>query len=262
MRTKRLTRSIVFVFFLTFSSLGTSVAVFAQSPNAQTLINRLLSTDKKKTARNLPRAKLARTIANDRNLSPKVRVNVLTAILREELENPCPGKIMADGWYVFPTVYLQKQYVFGLEDVGSRAIPHLRKHLVQLKLTVQNISPSLGNTDSVDTVEIQHTLCALGLLADKDVLKDLREVLEDEDGDGYVRQMAAVALGNIGDKSAIPALKRALKDDFHVNYKSLRQPATIYPVRGGAVSALKKFGFEFDLINDRQQWEYRIVKEP
>ena len=156
-----LTRNPVFVLVSIMSFLYMNLAfdLEAQSPNAQTLINRLLSTDKKKTARNLPRAKLARTIANDRNLSPKVRVNVLTAILREELENPCPGKIMADGWYVFPTVYLQKQYVFGLEDVGSRAIPHLRKHLVQLKLTVQNISPSLGNMNSVD-VDAAYSLCA------------------------------------------------------------------------------------------------------
>ena len=259
MKTVKRTRNFaaVLVSIMPFLYMDTAFELHAQSSNAQTLINRLLSTEKKRTARNLPRAKLARGIANDRNLSPKVRVNVLTTVLREELENPCPGDRMADGWYVLPTVYLQKQYVFGLEDIGSRAIPHLRKHLIQLKLSVQNISPSLGNTDSVDAVEMQHILCALGLLADKEVLKDLIKILEDEDGDGYIRQMAAKALGNIGDKSAIPALKRALNDDFHVNSTSLGQPMTTYPVREATSSSLRKLGVKIAFEGNST---YRVVR--
>ena len=189
---------------------------------------------------------------------------MLTTILRHELENPCPVTHFIHGGYVTPTVFIQRQYVFGLENVGVEAIPHLRKRLDQLKVSVQNISPSLGNTENVDVVEMQHTLCALGLLRDKDVFDDVLALLEDEEVDGYIRQIAAVALGNLNNKAAIPALKRALKDVFHVIHPHTARPGTKlrYPVRSAAFSALEAFGFEFELINDRSQWEYRIVKEP
>lgn len=164
--------------------------------------------------------------------------------------------------YVIPTVYIQGQYVFGLEDVGAEAIPHLKRHLEQLKLSVQSLSASLGDLNSVDTVEMQHILCALGLLRDKDVFDEVLQLLEDEEIDGYIRQTAAMALGEIQNKAAIPALKRALKDDFYVNYTVVSLPKTTYFVRLGAVTALYAFGFEFELINDRQQRDYRIVKEP
>ena len=147
--------------------------------------------------------------------------------------------------------------VFALEDIGSRAIPHLRKHLVQLKLSVQNISPSLGNTNSVDVIEMQHTLCALGLLRDKESFPEVLKIVKDEEGDGYIRQMATMALGNIGDKSAIPALTRALKDDFHVNYTDLMQPSTIYPVRGAASSSLRELGVKIAFEGNST---YRVVR--
>ena len=187
-------------------NLHAQLPIIAEPKTPKSLIDQLLATENYKGSRLPPRARLARAIAKNTSISPKIRVTVLTTILRHELENPCPVTHFIHGGYVTPTVYIQRQYVFGFEDIGVRAVPHLRRNLVQLKLTVQNISPSLGNTDSVDTIEIQHILCALGLLADKDVLKDLLEILEDEDGDGYIRQMAAKALGNVGDKSSIPAL--------------------------------------------------------
>ena len=193
---------------------------------------------------------------------PRFASRCLPPFLRHELENPCPVTHFIHGGYATPTVYIQGQYIFALRDVGAEAIPHLRKHLEQLKVSVQNISLSLGNTESLNVEELQYTLIALGWLGDKEVFPDILEILENEKIDGYMRQKAAMALGEINNRAAIPALKRALKDDFHVNYTSLTLPKTTYPVRGAAYSALRKFGFEFELINDRQQWDYRIVKEP
>ena len=266
MKTIGLTRTFALGFLISLLSLSTTIDVFAQSLETQALIDQLLSVEKNRRTRWFPRAELAREIARDENISPKNRVEALKAVLREELENPCPITHFIHGGYATPTVYIQKQYVFGLEDVGAKAIPHLRKRLIQLKLSVQNISPSLGNTDSVDVVEMQHILCALGLLSDKESFEDVLKILEDEDGDGFMRQMAARALGKLQIKAVIPGLKRALKDDFHVIYYAHSgipgERKVIYPVRSAAYSALVAFGFEFDLINDRQQWEYRIVKEP
>ena len=259
MKTVNLTphRAIVLAAIMALLYMGTAFDSRAQSAQARTLIDRLMATENAISSRTLPRAELARTIAKDTSISPKIRVEVLTTILRHELENPCPIDNMADGWYVVPTVYIQKQYVFGLEDIGSRAIPHLRKHLIQVTLAVQNISPSLGNTDNVDVVEMQHIQCALGLLGDKHVLKELIKLLEDKDEDGYMRQMVGGALENIGDKSAIPALKRALNDDFHVDYISGHLPNTIYPVRESASAALRKLGVKIAFEGNST---YRVVR--
>lgn len=242
--------------------LHAQLPIIAEPKTPTSLIAQLLATDNNRGRRHFPRARLARAIAQDESISPKNRVAVLTTILRHELENPCPITGFIHGGYGTPTSYIQRQYVFGLEDIGSKAIPHLKKRLNQVKVVVQNISPSLGNTDSVDVEEMQHTLCALGLLGDKESFREVLKILKDEDGDGYRRQMAAMALGRIKNRAAIPALKRALKDDFRVDYPKHPYTNTTYPVRSGAYKALKAFGFEFKLINDRQQWDYRIVKEP
>ena len=260
------TRPLIVGLIISIGSMGYTVDVRAQSREARLLIDELLSVQKNKGIRWFPRAASARTIAKDESISPKIRVTVLTTILRHELENPCPVTHFIHGGYVTPTVYIQKQYVFGLGDIGAEAIPYLRKHLEQLKVSVQNISPSLGDLNNVDVVEMHHILCALGLLRDKDVFDDVLELLEDEEVDGYIRQMATLALNKLNNKAAIPALKRALKDDFHVIYYPHSgipgKRRVTYPVRSGASSALEAFGFEFELINDRQQWKYRIVKEP
>ena len=264
----QLTHSIVFVFLLTILiwSMSAAINVPAASIEAQALIGRLMATENNWGLRHTPRADLARAIAKDESISPKIRVEVLTTILRNELENPCPMTNFVHGGYATPTVYIQGQYVFALEDVGAEAIPYLRKHLEQLKVSVQNISPSLGNTDNVDVVEMQHSLCALGLLRVKDVLDDVLALLEDREVDGYIGQMTTAALEKLKHKNSIPALKRALKDDFHVSYYPHSgipgKKRVTYPVRSGASGALKALGFDFELINDRQQWNYRIVKEP
>ena len=259
------TRPLIVGLIISIGSMGYTVDVRAQSATAQSLIDRLMSTENNRGLRYTPRADLARTIAKNESISPKDRVAVLTTVLRNELENPCPITHFKHGSYATPTVYIQGQYVFAFEDIGAEAILYLKRHLQQLKVSVQNISPSLGNTESVDVAEMQHVLCALGLLRDKDVFDDVLALLEDKKVDGYMRQMATWALNKLNNKAAIPALKRALKDDFHVIYPHANLPGetkVTYPVRSGAYMALKAFGFEFELINDRMQWEYQIVKEP
>ena len=269
MKTIQLTCNLVLLTVtILFLDIARTADVYAQPPiiaepkTPTSLIAQLLATDNNRGRRHFPRARLGRAIAQDESISPKNRVDVLTTILRRELENPCPITGFIHGGYVTPTGYIQRQYVFGLEDVGAKAIPHLRKRLDKVKVAVQNISPSLGNTDTVDVEEMQHTLRALGLLGDEESFTEVLKILKDEDGDGYMRQMAAMALGRIKNKGAIPTLKRALKDDFRVDYPKHPFTNTTYPVRSGAYKALKAFGFEFELINDHQQWDYRIIKEP
>ena len=111
-------------------------------------------------------------------------------------------------------------------------------------------------------IERQLTLCTLGLLSDKTVYPQVMQVfLEIEDG--YFRALAARALGKIKNKAAIPSLKRALKDGFHVTYTTdvrlnPHHPnrRTIYPVRGAAAAALRVLGVQVT----RQGHDFRVVE--
>ena len=254
------TRPLIIGLIISIGSMGYTVDVRAQSREARLLIEDLLSVQKNKGIRWFPRAASARTIAKDTSISPRNRVDVLKTVLREELENPCPIQKLIHGGYVIPTVYIQGQYIFALEDIGVKAIPHLKRHLEQLRLSVQHLSPSLGNDRAEKVVEFQHILCALGLLRDKEVFRDVLELLEDRRVDGFIRQRAARALGKLGNKAAIPALTRALKDDFIAHDDFLGQPTYFYPVRGAACSALEKFGLEVELDNKDNKWIYRVVR--
>ena len=103
---------------------------------------------------------------------------------------------------------------------------------------------SLKNRSNVE--EKQLTLCTLGLLRDKAIYLEVMDIfLEAEDGE--VRTLAAMALGKLKNRAAIPALKRALKDDFHLPVHSdviipNRPKSDIYPVREAASSALRAMG--------------------
>ena len=255
--------ALVFGILISFLSMGMAVDVLSQSKSVNALVDRLLATENYKGSRLPPRARIARAIAKDTSISPKIRVDVLTTILRHELEYPCPVTHFIHGGYATPTVYIQKQYVFGLEDVGAKAIPHLRKRLEQLKVSVQSASRSLGNRQNVNVAEMQYTLLALGSLGEKEVFLDVLALFKAEDSNGILRKKAAVALGKLKNKAAIPDLKRALKDDFHVSYRTCvsDKPQTIYPVREAAFGALRALEVEvvFEGIVDGIRI-YRVVR--
>lgn len=263
MKKSQLPRSPIFICVVMISVYTVSITVSAHGVSRQTqvLIDRLLSVDKYEGQEHIyPRVELARLIAKDKTIPAKNQVNALTTVLREELENPCPNPGPIYGAYGPPTIYIRKQYVFALVNVGNEALPYLRQHLEQLKLAVQNLSPSLSNQQSVATAEIQHCLISLGLLGDKEVFPEVLKLLEIDDG--YVRQMAAGALANLKNKAAIRALKRALTDDFHHHDHSCMVVGSsnpdfylVYPVRQAAAFALKKFGFK--IVRDGN--DFRIV---
>ena len=75
------TRKHAFVVTLGIMVLSLANNIDAQSKDAETTLDELLSTDKNHGLRWFPRAKLARSIAQDQTLSPKIRVDVLAAVL-------------------------------------------------------------------------------------------------------------------------------------------------------------------------------------
>lgn len=240
---------------LAISALSIMVDAHAESEEPQALINRLLSIEKPRaksgqpTREHLAIAELARTIGKHNDISPKIRVNVLTTVLSKEIENPYSLNPLPGGYGTF-SCYLKRQYIFALVDVGSEAIPHLRRHLRRLEMRMEPGSGSLGKTQSVkhrsSVEEKQFAVCTLGLLRDKTVFPKVMDIfLKTEDGE--VRTLAAMALEKLKNRAAIPALKRALKDDFHLPVHSdiiipNRPKSDIYPVREAASSALRAMG--------------------
>ncbi len=242
---------------LAISALSIMVDAHTESEESQVLIDRLLSVEKPRpksgqpTREHLAIAELARTIGKNKDISPQIRVNVLTTVLSKEIEDPCSLNLIPNG-YLTLSGYLQRQYIFALVDIGFEAIPNLRRHLKHLELRMELGSGSLGKPQSVKhrsnvVVEKQLTLCTLGFHRDKTVFPEVMDIfLETEDG--YVRSLAAMALEKLNNRAAIPALKRALKDDFHVTFttcvvrRNSGNRRIIYPVREAASSSLRAMG--------------------
>jgi len=70
--------------------------------------------------------------------------------------------------------------------------------------------------------------------------------------DGNLRANAAQLLGVLGDKKAIPVLKKALNDSYRSPYKG------IYIVRDNAASSLQLLGLKLERIGT----DYKVIEEP
>lgn len=251
------------------SALSITVDVHAQS-ESQALIDQFQFVERHRartgyaTREHREIGKLARTIGKNQNISAQIRVTVLTTVLAREIENPYSLHLIPCGYVPF-SEYLKRQYIFALVDVGPEALPYLKQHLKRLKLPVANKSGSVESPQSLRAkstiVERELILCTLGLFSDKAVYPEVMAIfLEVEDG--YLRSLAAMALEKIKNKAAIPALKRALKDDFRVRSNSCvvvpNHPDIdiIYPVREAASSTLRALGVQVT----RQGNDFRVVE--
>ena len=257
-------RRIAFVVVLGITVFSFSLPdnVDAQSKDAATILDQLLSTDKNIGVRWFPRGKLAESIAQDQTLSPKIRVDALTAVLKEEIQNPCPMPGYIHGGHLTPTDKLKWDYVRALVVVGVEAIPHLRLHLAQLKLTVEEAAGDSEYQKWLKMEEMQHIRFALGLLGDMDVFPHVLALLEDDGVDGYVRERAIHVLEKLKNDAAIPALTRALDDDFHVERELLGHPRTSYPVRREAYEALTKLGLRVAQNYHGDIPHFRVLEPP
>jgi hypothetical protein len=257
-------RKLAFVVALgiTASSVNLTFNFDAQSKYEEKMLDELLSTDKNIGLRWFPRAKLAESVAQDKTLSPKIRVDILTAVLREEIDNPCPTSGFNHGGHLTPTALLKRNYVRALAAVGTEAIPYLKPYLAQLKLSVEEAAGDSEYQKWLNMEEMQHIRFALGLLGDMDVFPHVLALLEDDSVDGYVREMAARVLENLKNDAAIPALTHALNDDFHVEHELLGHPRTSYPVRWAAYGALTELGLRVGLSHRGDVPHFRVLEPP
>jgi HEAT repeat protein len=147
--------------------------------------------------------------------------------------------------YATKTEFAKRQYQFALQDIGQQAIGTLRQ---ELKAAGGELRKRIAVT--------------LDSLGDDRVYETLIDILSNRTNDGYLRSMAAVALGKLGNRKAVESLKVALNDPFSVTYSTdVAVPGKgtqriTYPVRSNAASALRDLGVEVE----RDGNSFRVVE--
>ncbi|MDO8586055.1 MAG: HEAT repeat domain-containing protein [Armatimonadota bacterium] len=110
------------------------------------------------------------------------------------------------------------------------------------------VASKLASLASSDKPMADRLTVMLGNVGDRSVVPALINVMENHE-DGFMRYAAARALGGIGDRSSIPALKRCLETDTFArvrlgsSIRNLTPREMVYsPVRLAAAEALRSMG--------------------
>jgi hypothetical protein len=173
----------------------------------------------------------ARDLGKMEGVGVQEKVDILIKALDDEIKNPTSNNYVRGTGYATVTESLKTHYMLGLEDIGAPVIPFLKE---KLKISHGELKKRIQIT--------------LGHLGDQDVYSDMVDLLS-YDNDGYIRSSAARALGDIGNKDAIPVLLKAIHDPFVVPSGSDvffpgMDTSIIYPVRDNAASSLRQFGIK------------------
>lgn len=196
--------------------------------------------------------KIATKLSKLSNVEAAVKVCAILKVLKEECKNPIiiDEKTAEDNMDVPIT---GGRYLYDLVNIGSPAIPFLKREIQ-------------GESGEVREIII----IALGLLKDEEAFSPLLDLALNSQN-GWIRSDAVRALGEFGNKEAIPILEKALKDDFSIRAFPIdvKVPAgyeymqIYYPVRQSAFFALKKMGVEVKQkgINSTEYHEYIIIKK-
>lgn len=176
-------------------------------------------------------SKAARIFAKIEGIDIDLRVDEVLNALKKEIQKPSSLEKLR-GSYATVTEYIRRQYILALSDIGYQAIPYLKQAL----------------TESTSIIEKQYMLIALGFLKDEEVFSELCDMVINEK-EGYIRYGAARALGNIGNKDAIPLLLEMLHDPFVVPsgldvFIPGMDTSITYPVRDEAAGSLRQLGIK------------------
>jgi len=153
----------------------------------------------------------------------------LIAYLKNEMANPRMSTTGLGGG-VIDSDYIQEQIILSLGLVGDLAI--LKESLEQAE----------------DEALSDRLVVALGLVGDREASPRLIQIVGVSQH-GFLRALAARALGDLEEIASISTLKKALKDPFsQMASNSLQGQFTSYPVREEAAGALRRLGLSVDKL--------------
>ena len=167
-------------------------------------------------------------------------------VLKRESERPPSGK----RWFWIPEeVFIKKQCSYSLKIIGKVSLPLLRK----------NIPKAEGEFK-------KRLIITTGFLGSNEYYESIAKFAR-KDKDPFIRELATIALGDMGDKRAIPVLEKVLKDKFYCELAppdrvpdtpAARAYNTQYPIRSAALNALKELGVK---VKIRGLWDIQVIKE-
>jgi len=179
-------------------------------------------------------------VADDRALPVEARTATLLDYLQEELKHPSKPKMGYGG--IIDTEWIQRQMVRVLGRVGDPALiademKRTQDSALKDRLTIALCLASKGKSAAPETLQI---------------LKSSKE--------GHVRALAALALGQVQYKPAIPALMAALRDGYKRPITGGTQDTGRYEVREDAATALRKLGFKVKTTDTAAGPVFEVVK--
>jgi len=199
-------------------------------------IYEILRNDLKTSQRVGTRANIAKILGKDMTVDISEKVPLILELLKQECIIPLSSKPTG---YVTGSEFLKRQYLFAVEKMGTESV-----------VIIQNM------LNSSEGEFRDRLIIILGFLEHNEVFSDVLYILENSE-DGFLRQLAAMALGKIGDKGAIPALTNALQDTFkreNITDVKRTKEQFIFPVRDSACGVLNILGVKCK----RRGWEFWI----
>jgi len=183
-------------------------------------------------------------VRND--LTSAQKTGLLLSWLIEERRHPTPTGTGLGGGDI-NSGYIQAQIIKSITEVGN-----------PLTLTAVISDP---NTDP-NIIDAAHL--ALGLMGDTTQIPKLIDILDNHSEPDY-RVTAAETLGSLGAIDAIPALERALHDEYTViggggGLGGPREPATVYPLRDAAEVAIRVLNMPDEYITSHVKTKMELFK--
>ncbi len=187
-------------------------------------------------------------VRNDITSSQKT--DILVAWLIEERRQPTTSYAGLGGGEV-NSGYIQAQIIKSIAEAGN-----------PLSLLAVISDPKS------DPVTIDAACLALGRMGDITQIPAMINILENHK-EPYFRVIAAESLGSLGAKDSIPALERALHDEYSVTgagqIGGTHEPSTVYPLRVAAEIALRVLNLSDEAIAKHVQtkiglYETRLEK--